>query len=109
MVVSVQIAPPDFDRMFGALADHTRRRSEEHTSELQSQSNLVCRLLLEKKKKYPQPRMTWNYTHVSLQVSKHLYPDYDLTVTERSALYDHSLHPSVICPTSLESLQHLVP
>src|SRR2546427_4723586 len=31
--------PPDFDA-----------RSEEHTSELQSQSNLVCRLLLEKKK-----------------------------------------------------------
>src|SRR2546430_4084849 len=28
------------------------RRSEEHTSELQSQSNLVCRLLLEKKKNY---------------------------------------------------------
>src|SRR2546427_1879045 len=27
-----------------------KRRSEEHTSELQSQSNLVCRLLLEKKK-----------------------------------------------------------
>src|SRR2546427_3708185 len=27
------------------------QRSEEHTSELQSQSNLVCRLLLEKKKK----------------------------------------------------------
>src|SRR4030095_13421867 len=25
MVVCVQIAPPDFDRMFGALADHTRR------------------------------------------------------------------------------------
>src|SRR5688572_31244701 len=31
-------------------------RSEEHTSELQSQSNLVCRLLLEKKKK--ETRMT---------------------------------------------------
>src|SRR2546430_1952800 len=29
----------------------TELRSEEHTSELQSQSNLVCRLLLEKKKK----------------------------------------------------------
>src|SRR5438270_4492495 len=29
----------------------THQRSEEHTSELQSQSNLVCRLLLEKKKK----------------------------------------------------------
>src|SRR2546427_2311776 len=32
----------------GSLRDHAR--SEEHTSELQSQSNLVCRLLLEKKK-----------------------------------------------------------
>src|SRR2546430_12652351 len=38
------------------------QRSEEHTSELQSQSNLVCRLLLEKKKKHllilavPRPR-----------------------------------------------------
>src|SRR2546427_9250259 len=30
-------------------------RSEEHTSELQSQSNLVCRLLLEKKKKIDTP------------------------------------------------------
>src|SRR5688572_30860597 len=45
----------------GMAADRFRRlpliaagvglRSEEHTSELQSQSNLVCRLLLEKKKK----------------------------------------------------------
>src|SRR2546430_7280573 len=35
----------------GVHADRaTPRRSEEHTSELQSQSNLVCRLLLEKKK-----------------------------------------------------------
>src|SRR2546430_3933367 len=36
-------------------------RSEEHTSELQSQSNLVCRLLLEKKKKtkrYLSPKRT---------------------------------------------------
>src|SRR5256886_4080018 len=32
------------------LASLTKGRSEEHTSELQSQSNLVCRLLLEKKK-----------------------------------------------------------
>src|SRR2546430_13585867 len=38
-----------------------RARSEEHTSELQSQSNLVCRLLLEKKKQeniYPHIRKT---------------------------------------------------
>src|SRR2546427_4598314 len=33
-------------------------RSEEHTSELQSQSNLVCRLLLEKKKKHKRKSMT---------------------------------------------------
>src|SRR2546427_2290119 len=35
-----------------SLQYHNKKdRSEEHTSELQSQSNLVCRLLLEKKKK----------------------------------------------------------
>src|SRR5688572_32312319 len=34
-----------------ALVSNAISRSEEHTSELQSQSNLVCRLLLEKKKK----------------------------------------------------------
>src|SRR2546427_9091372 len=33
------------------LLGYALARSEEHTSELQSQSNLVCRLLLEKKKK----------------------------------------------------------
>src|SRR5438270_5773014 len=35
-----------------------RTRSEEHTSELQSQSNLVCRLLLEKKKKKKKKKKT---------------------------------------------------
>src|SRR5690242_21354540 len=35
----------------GASGGGSRRRSEEHTSELQSHVNLVCRLLLEKKKK----------------------------------------------------------
>src|SRR2546430_8083315 len=39
--------------MFGQGSQ--RWRSEEHTSELQSQSNLVCRLLLEKKKKNNSP------------------------------------------------------
>src|SRR2546430_13515087 len=43
-------------RVSASLSDDAQlisacRRSEEHTSELQSQSNLVCRLLLEKKKK----------------------------------------------------------
>src|SRR2546430_10506100 len=39
-------ARPTTPRLFPVVT-----RSEEHTSELQSQSNLVCRLLLEKKKK----------------------------------------------------------
>src|SRR2546427_8701834 len=45
----------------GGRTGRTRpvRRSEEHTSELQSQSNLVCRLLLEKKKK----KKNNNHTH----------------------------------------------
>src|SRR2546430_7981218 len=34
----------------GTILERTAERSEEHTSELQSQSNLVCRLLLEKKR-----------------------------------------------------------
>src|SRR2546427_6186950 len=38
----------------------TYPRSEEHTSELQSQSNLVCRLLLEKKKKKTKERVCVN-------------------------------------------------
>src|SRR6266849_10849937 len=36
---------------FGQAGAECRRRSEEHTSELQSRVDLVCRLLLEKKKK----------------------------------------------------------
>src|SRR2546427_6146958 len=45
------------------------RRSEEHTSELQSQSNLVCRLLLEKKKRCRNEQFTLldHYTSQPLQ------------------------------------------
>src|SRR5688572_32001841 len=46
--------PPSPEDLEEALRAAGVRRSEEHTSELQSQSNLVCRLLLEKKK-YPRP------------------------------------------------------
>src|SRR5688572_32121935 len=48
-----------------------RARSEEHTSELQSQSNLVCRLLLEKKKKknYTQSK-TYNGSNLSSPIHK---------------------------------------
>src|SRR2546430_13610814 len=47
--VSASSTPSWCGLLHGSI--HSRRRSEEHTSELQSQSNLVCRLLLEKKKK----------------------------------------------------------
>src|SRR5258707_7718140 len=46
--------------------DH--RRSEEHTSELQSRQYLVCRLLLEKKRK-----ITEEHRHVYMCKSKHIY------------------------------------
>src|SRR2546427_8125115 len=46
----------------GVISVNRRYRSEEHTSELQSQSNLVCRLLLEKKKKII--RYNENSTHL---------------------------------------------
>src|SRR5437588_6304929 len=47
-----------FGRMLGTL------RSEEHTSELQSHSDLVCRLLLEKKKTLPR----WSHTRNTAQI-----------------------------------------
>src|SRR2546430_9597525 len=46
----------DDTRHARALVEKVAQRSEEHTSELQSQSNLVCRLLLEKKKNYNETR-----------------------------------------------------
>src|SRR2546429_5371011 len=52
-------------------------RSEEHTSELQSRLHLVCRLLLEKKKKSPK--------------SLHFYFQYSETIVERRTL---SSYPS---------------
>src|SRR5690606_42160006 len=51
---------PDAD---AELPDH-RLRSEEHTSELQSRENLVCRLLLEKKKKTKKKTARYNRTTV---------------------------------------------
>src|SRR2546430_4741987 len=51
------------------LRSQLRPRSEEHTSELQSQSNLVCRLLLEKKKNQHHPRPIPNHPHLSSPTS----------------------------------------
>src|SRR5687768_18130875 len=45
-------------------------RSEEHTSELQSRLHLVCRLLLEKKKKH----RAWRWTNTMRSLHKHSSP-----------------------------------
>src|SRR2546421_2579762 len=47
--------PPPTDGVFCKALFCTGKRSEEHTSELQSRSDLVCRLLLEKKNTQPLP------------------------------------------------------
>src|SRR2546430_11213560 len=61
-------------------------RSEEHTSELQSQSNLVCRLLLEKKKSTPDIRIcmgdTYSVPHELVspaQIDAVIYPEIHCT------------------------------
>src|SRR5216684_4765832 len=54
--------------------DHVRSRSEEHTSELQSRLHLVCRLLLEKKKKkqkrHPHKQLNKHYTIKTKKINK---------------------------------------
>src|SRR5688572_31942789 len=52
------------DRIWIGAERRSEIRSEEHTSELQSQSNLVCRLLLEKKKKRKKGSIAWEQTDV---------------------------------------------
>src|SRR5256885_16299171 len=52
---------PQPERAAGGHAGR-RARSEEHTSELQSPCNLVCRLLLEKKKKTPYKYLYFTHT-----------------------------------------------
>src|SRR5258708_30231319 len=60
-------------RIGGVLASVPLRRSEEHTSELQSPDHLVCRLLLEKKKNIKQIFLIYlykpNFLHLLFLVS----------------------------------------
>src|SRR5205809_3309901 len=48
--------------LVGHVREGLDRRSEEHTSELQSRLHLVCRLLLEKKKRHPARRLAATHT-----------------------------------------------
>src|SRR2546430_10498529 len=49
--VLIGVQEAEIGKLLPHVSGHFVQRSEEHTSELQSQSNLVCRLLLAKKKK----------------------------------------------------------
>src|SRR3989442_11077708 len=60
------------EQLIQRLHDEGLPRSEEHTSELQSRPHLVCRLLLEKKKKKIQPSYYSTKTHFSSSKSYHL-------------------------------------
>src|SRR5688572_32669560 len=62
--VAIRPQPEDLDDQ------RVARRSEEHTSELQSQSNLVCRLLLEKKKK--KKKKTNKYSNKNKKTSNYI-------------------------------------
>src|SRR5438034_5418840 len=55
-------APRTFSQLAGQCRIRSLQRSEEHTSELQSHSDLVCRLLLEKKKTSKDARTTTTST-----------------------------------------------
>src|SRR3712207_8702231 len=59
------ISAPSAGNVSTLLPRLTRRRSEEHTSELQSRQYLVCRLLLEKKK-HKHKHLTTLYTHIPI-------------------------------------------
>src|SRR5437773_9740544 len=52
------ITKPMLQGVSGQLSMRMKKRSEEHTSELQSHHDLVCRLLLEKKKKIKKSKTT---------------------------------------------------
>src|SRR5256885_12578415 len=53
-------------------------RSEEHTSELQSPCNLVCRLLLEKKKNITYFSIMINHDNTSIHISRHINSSIDI-------------------------------
>src|SRR2546421_3928410 len=59
-------------------------RSEEHTSELQSRSDLVCRLLLEKKKNKQSNMKSWLFTNPQLDNTRRLVVNKNTTLRVRS-------------------------
>src|SRR2546430_3740744 len=70
MITFVQFRSPDPEMLMPSAGALMNKRSEEHTSELQSQSNLVCRLLLEKKKSCVHPARRRGHEIETAQVTQ---------------------------------------
>src|SRR5256885_12070427 len=80
----------------GSFAPTTSSRSEEHTSELQSPCNLVCRLLLEKKKNNSLSSRAIALSHLRLLSDPHTR-----LVLRSSCVYSAPTHSSVSSPREL--------
>src|SRR5438309_8523492 len=92
------------DRSRGKCSRATRRRSEEHTSELQSQFHLVCRLLLEKKKKLKERLSHSNTTLPRVPpISKLLLPDASPVEDKNvdAATFSYSMYSETFSATSI--------
>src|SRR5438874_6699172 len=63
MIANRSVAASESGNGDRSVRDHGEHRSEEHTSELQSRRDLVCRLLLEKKKKNTPKKAIYTSTH----------------------------------------------
>src|SRR5476649_2970468 len=72
---SITVVVPGVFSPASMIADFTCARSEEHTSELQSHSDLVCRLLLEKKKYIFSENSIINIDEIQpIQLASNLHP-----------------------------------
>src|SRR5258706_5413218 len=83
--------------------DGPERRSEEHTSELQSLTNLVCRLLLEKKKNHHATQLVTLSQSLSYQVATaaHFHAQRSLSTSVGACRLLYSGRASVISPETV--------
>src|SRR5262245_62210719 len=84
----------------GVVKRPARVRSEEHTSELQSLRHLVCRLLLEKKKK--------NHKNHKLAVKHYFCPSHPATMVNASNRPGHQ-QPACVVPQTGHATSHTYP
>src|ERR1039457_4150662 len=97
--------PPPTPRTMWTSRPHSAWRSEEHTSELQSPCNLVCRLLLEKKKngcesrcEDAQLRMVASLVAMGVTISPAVSSFFFFNDTATTEIYTLSLHAALpIC------------